>query len=101
MVEPLRHRQTKEAGTDMFDPKATASHLDSTRRRSDADGVPCPMPTQWSLRLTLSPPGLHIPLLYGRRYVGNLDAQTSGWRVTSNGRSRWIELSGKWLYRDH
>jgi hypothetical protein len=31
MVEPLRHRQTKEAGTDMFDPKATASHLDSTR----------------------------------------------------------------------
>jgi hypothetical protein len=30
MVELLRHRQTKEAGTDMFDPKATASHLDST-----------------------------------------------------------------------
>jgi len=30
MVEPLRHRQTKEAATDMFEPKATASHLDST-----------------------------------------------------------------------
>ena len=27
MVEPLRHRQTKEAATDMFEPKATASHL--------------------------------------------------------------------------
>ena len=32
MVEPLRHRQTKEAATDMFEPKATASHLDSTKR---------------------------------------------------------------------
>jgi hypothetical protein len=31
MVEPVRHRQTKEAGTDMFEPKATALHLDSTR----------------------------------------------------------------------
>ena len=30
MVEPMRHRQTKEAGTDMFEPKATAPHLDST-----------------------------------------------------------------------
>jgi hypothetical protein len=30
MVEPARHRQTKEAGTDMFEPKATAPHLDST-----------------------------------------------------------------------
>ena len=30
MVEPVRHRQTKEAGTDMFEPKATAPHLDST-----------------------------------------------------------------------
>jgi hypothetical protein len=30
MVEPVRHRQTKEAETDMFEPKATASHLDST-----------------------------------------------------------------------
>jgi hypothetical protein len=35
MVELLRHRQTKEAGTDMFDPKATASHLDSTVSASD------------------------------------------------------------------
>jgi len=30
MVEPVRHRQTKEAATDMFEPKATAPHLDST-----------------------------------------------------------------------
>src|SRR5713101_6004259 len=30
MVEPLRHRRTKGAETDMFEPKATASHLDST-----------------------------------------------------------------------
>src|SRR6267378_103942 len=30
MVEPVRHRQTKGAGTDMFEPKATAPHLDST-----------------------------------------------------------------------
>src|SRR5258708_35950190 len=31
MVEPVRHRQTKGAETDMFEPKATASHLDSTQ----------------------------------------------------------------------
>jgi hypothetical protein len=31
MVEPVRHRRTKGAATDMFEPKATASHLDSTR----------------------------------------------------------------------
>ena len=31
MVEPVRHRRTKGAETDMFEPKATASHLDSTR----------------------------------------------------------------------
>ena len=30
MVEPVRQRQTKEAGTDMFESKATAPHLDST-----------------------------------------------------------------------
>jgi peptidoglycan/xylan/chitin deacetylase (PgdA/CDA1 family) len=30
MVEPVRHRQTKGAATDMFEPKVTASHLDST-----------------------------------------------------------------------
>src|SRR5438552_19061315 len=30
MVEPVRHRRTKGAETDMFEPKATASHLDST-----------------------------------------------------------------------
>jgi hypothetical protein len=30
MVEPVRHRQTKETATDMFEPKATAPHLDST-----------------------------------------------------------------------
>src|SRR6266404_3084787 len=30
MVEPVRHRRTKGAATDMFEPKATASHLDST-----------------------------------------------------------------------
>src|SRR6476660_1340458 len=30
MVELVRHRRTKGAETDMFEPKATASHLDST-----------------------------------------------------------------------
>jgi hypothetical protein len=30
MGELLRHRQTKEAETDMFAPKVTAPHLDST-----------------------------------------------------------------------
>src|ERR1700730_7178447 len=40
MVEPLRHRQTKEAATDMFSLKATASHSDSTiRYRSAAMGM--------------------------------------------------------------
>ena len=28
MVEPVRHRRTKGAETDMFEPKATASHLE-------------------------------------------------------------------------
>jgi hypothetical protein len=28
--------------------------------------------------------------------VGALDVQTSGWRTTSNGRGRWMELSGKY-----
>src|ERR1700738_884849 len=31
MVEPVRHRRTKGAETNMFEPKATASHLDSTQ----------------------------------------------------------------------
>jgi hypothetical protein len=31
MVEPVRHRRTKGAATDMLEPKATASHLDSTQ----------------------------------------------------------------------
>jgi hypothetical protein len=35
MVEPVRHRQTKEAGTDMFEPNATAPHLDSTATKFD------------------------------------------------------------------
>ena len=44
MVEPLRHRQTKEAETDMFDLKAAAPHLDSTKnggvdRATEASGV--------------------------------------------------------------
>src|SRR5262245_3788123 len=30
MVEPLRHRQTKEAANGYVQPTATASHLDST-----------------------------------------------------------------------
>jgi len=30
MVEPLRHRQTKEADNRYVQPKATAPHLDST-----------------------------------------------------------------------
>src|SRR5467141_3601508 len=32
MAEPVRHRQTKEAATDMLEPKATAPHSDSTKR---------------------------------------------------------------------
>ena len=32
MVEPVRLRRAKGAATDMFEPKATASHLDSTNR---------------------------------------------------------------------
>ncbi|WNV06945.1 ATP-binding protein [Tardiphaga sp. 709] len=28
--------------------------------------------------------------------VGALDVQTSGWKTTSNGRGRWIDLSGKY-----
>jgi hypothetical protein len=37
MVEPVRHRQTKEAATDMSEPKATASHLDSTRNAHESE----------------------------------------------------------------
>jgi len=37
MVEPVRHRQTKEAATDMFEPKATASHLDSTATKVEKE----------------------------------------------------------------
>jgi len=43
MVELVRHRPTKEAETDMFEPKATASHLDSTFRSQTASAV------EWSL----------------------------------------------------
>jgi hypothetical protein len=43
MVELLRHRQTKEAGTDMFDPKATASHLDSTNNALSGRGQSGPV----------------------------------------------------------
>src|SRR6266436_7086942 len=43
MVEPVRHRRTKGAETDMFEPKATASHLDSTPLRH-ADCIErCPL----------------------------------------------------------
>jgi len=42
MVEPVRHRQTKGAETDMFEPKATASHLDSTQMRSAEPVEQCP-----------------------------------------------------------
>src|SRR4030088_1344608 len=43
MVEPVRHRRTKGAATDMFEPKATASHLDSTRN-GHADCIArCPL----------------------------------------------------------
>src|SRR5271168_1269234 len=41
MVEPVRHRQTKGAETDMFEPKATASHLDSTLSRSGQSNWRC------------------------------------------------------------
>jgi CBASS immunity sensor of nucleotide second messenger signals len=39
MVEPLRHRRTKGAATDMLEPKATASHLDSTRTLAFGEAV--------------------------------------------------------------
>jgi hypothetical protein len=45
MVEPVRHRQTKEAGTDMFEPKATAPHLDSTATNDTGDIKPARSPT--------------------------------------------------------
>jgi hypothetical protein len=38
MVEPVRHRRTKGAETDMFEPKATASHLDSMADNPGAPG---------------------------------------------------------------
>src|SRR3979411_443382 len=41
MVEPVRHRRTKGAETDMFEPKATASHLDSTQSVSLRGARPC------------------------------------------------------------
>src|ERR1700674_591423 len=48
MVEPVRHRRTKGAETDMFEPKATASHLDSTcavqRRRFPVGASPTRQP---------------------------------------------------------
>src|SRR6266851_10075599 len=37
MVEPVRHRRTKGAATDMLEPKATASHLDSAQFGSKSD----------------------------------------------------------------
>src|SRR5882762_6083391 len=43
MVEPVRHRRTKGAATDMLEPKATASPLDSTPSlviRCKADFLP-------------------------------------------------------------
>src|ERR1700704_1116738 len=43
MVEPVRHRRTKGAATDMLEPKATASHLDSTQMRSAAMSVILPL----------------------------------------------------------
>src|ERR1700674_2292838 len=50
MVEPVRHRRTKGAATDMFEPKATASHLDSTcaveRRRFPVGASPTRQPLQ-------------------------------------------------------
>jgi hypothetical protein len=33
----VRHRRTKGAATDMFEPKVTASHLDSTRNARQTD----------------------------------------------------------------
>jgi hypothetical protein len=43
MGEPVRHRQTKGAETDMFEPKATASHLDSTQSGSHRRSAGCPL----------------------------------------------------------
>src|SRR3979409_649271 len=50
MVEPVRHRRTKGAATDMFEPKATASHIASTcavQRRGFPVGA---SPTRQSLQ---------------------------------------------------
>src|SRR5476649_267511 len=50
MDGPVRHRRTKGAATDMFEPKATASHLDSTcaveRRRFPVGASPTRQPLQ-------------------------------------------------------
>jgi len=43
MAEPLRHRQTKEAETDMFSLQDTASHPDSTHRFTYRSAASCPL----------------------------------------------------------
>jgi hypothetical protein len=55
MVEPVRQRQTKEAGTDMLEPKATAPHLDSTAT-NDSIGPASPEtgPFCWPVAVSLN-----------------------------------------------
>jgi hypothetical protein len=43
MVERVRHRRTKGAATDMLEPKATASHLDSKQTGGQREGRACPL----------------------------------------------------------
>jgi hypothetical protein len=77
MVEPVRHRQTKGAETDMFEPKATASHLDSTLFGQAAVVAECPL-----LRDELT------KVRRGLRSEFDISGHSGAWIVPQN-RLRW------------
>ena len=67
MVEPVRPRQTKGAATDMLEPKATASHLDSTKLRKTqcehmSSGLPLIADIAQCVRHVRFVPGADVPL---------------------------------------
>src|SRR5712671_7448859 len=77
MVEPLRHRQTKEADNRYVRPTATAPHLDSTQMRSPAMSGG----SGWCLNgRRYNPPNVRLPLaaaglceLRNRRTLATMD----------------------------
>src|SRR5882724_6492700 len=77
MVEPVRHRRTKGAATDMLKPKATASHLDSTNRVDFGISAACPVSGQ-SRKC-----GRRFSLRTGRRPRGTRD--TMGYSAMGRG----------------